>query len=204
MIQVRFLIAERSKKLQTFLTALFKSFSFNPELIKTAQTPADALTIATRHTPDFLVTDWFRGEALDGIELFRKISALNPKCQFGLLSADVDAEQIALANSAGALFLLTKPCTGAQLRSEIGKAFKLLAIRNPAIDAHVSAHAAAAARHLATLKAATQLPTFAEGETVLYRGRAVSIQYVILRKGQMMVKLHASKALVSASELSRA
>jgi CheY-like chemotaxis protein len=203
MLELRFLLVERSKALQRFLRELFENFSFSPELIKTADSPEAALLIAKDLQPDFLLTQWFPENTLHGIALFQRIQTFNPDCQFALMRPDVRPEHTEIANDAGALFLLPTPCTAAELRSALGDALKLLAVKNPRVDAHVHANTLAAERHLATLKAAAYLPTFKPGDKVVYKGRTDTVKHVILRRGEMVVQLTNDDTLASAIHLEK-
>ena len=198
MLEIRFLVVERSKALQRFLRELFENFSFNPELIKTADSSEAALLIAKDLQPDFVLTQWFPEHELNGIALFQRIQSFNPHCQFALMRPDISQEHVEIAKNAGALFLLPTPCTAAELRTALGNALKLLAVKNPRVDAHVPADALAAQRHLAALKAATHLPTFKPGDKVVYKGRTDSVKHAILRRGEMVVQLSSDDSLVPA------
>ena len=201
MLEIRFLVVEKSRGLQRFLRQLLEDFSFNPERIKTTDTPESAIQIAKTLKPDFLLTDWFTQAPMDGIALFHQVQSFNPHCQFALLSSDVGPERAELANTAGALFLQATPCSAAELKLALGQALKSLASKNPNADAHVQANTIAAARHLAALKAAAHLPTFAPGEKILYKGRHDCVKHVILRRGEMVVRLNSDDSLVPAMDV---
>jgi DNA-binding NarL/FixJ family response regulator len=203
MLKIRFLIAESSKGLQSYVRQLFEDFSFDTELIRAAETPQAALEVARELKPDFLLTDWFAKEAMSGIDLFKEVKAFNPACQLGLLSTDVGPERVHEAQEAGAVFLQLKPCSAADLRTALGKAIQTLSTKNPQVDSHVDAVALAAARHLAALKAASQLNQFTVGDPVLHRGRRDTVKHVILSRGQMMLRLHSVHELIPATDVQR-
>ncbi len=204
MLQMRILIVDGSKSLQTFLCQLFENFSFDVRYIKTADEPQAALKIAATLKPDFLLTDWFATAALSGPALHQQILAFNPACQFALLSTEVGPEQTQGAEDAGALFLLAKPCTAAQLRTAIGKALQQVAKKNPAVDAQARADRETAGKFLSTLKAATQFASFATGDRVRYKGRTETVKHTILRRGELMVQLQGMTGMVSAEDVQRA
>lgn len=204
MLEMRFLLVEKSRALQKFLRQLFEDFSFNPELIKTADTPEAALEIAKQLKPDFLLTNWFAQSPMDGIALFQEVKTCNPHCQFALLSSDAGPEHTELANTAGALFLLPTPCSAAELRAALGNALKLMAAKNPNVDAHVHDNTVAATRHLAALKAAAHLPTFVPGDKIRYKGKTDAVKHVILRRGEMVLQLASDDTVVPADEVAKA
>lgn len=204
MFTLRLLIVESSKGLQTFVRQLFETFDFDPALIKSADNPQAALAIAAHLKPDFLLSDWFPEEPLNGIGLYQQLLELNPDCRFALLSAEVGPEQIEEAKKAGAIFLQAKPCSAADLRSALGKALQQLSTETPKLNSHVSAMTAAAARHLSALTVAARLPNFTPGEKVMHKGRPDVIRHVILRKGEMFVQLDGNAGLVPATEVLKA
>jgi DNA-binding NtrC family response regulator len=203
MLVMRVLIVDGSKGLQSFMRQLFEDFSFDMQYIKTADDPHTALKIAQTLKPQFLLTDWFAQESITGIALHQQMVLINPKCQFALLSAEVGAEQTKAARDAGALFLLTTPCTAEQMRMELGNALRSLVKKVPSVDAHVHANTSTAQRHLATLKMAATLPVFRTSDRVTYKGRADSITEVIFRQGEMMVRLAGVPGLISAKEVQK-
>jgi DNA-binding NarL/FixJ family response regulator len=203
MLKIRFLIAESSKGLQSYVRQLFEDFSFDTELIRTADNPQAALEVARTLKPDFLLTDWFAKESLTGVALFKEVRAFSPACQFGLLSTDVGPERVQEAQAAGAVFLQLKPCTAADLRSALGKAIQTLSTKNPQVDRNVDAVALAAARHLAALKAAAQMSHFTIGDPVVHKGRRDTVKHVILSRGQMMLRLHSVNELIPATDVQR-
>ncbi len=203
MFMLRLLIVEKSKGLQAFVRELFESFGFEPELIKTAVNPQAALEIAADLKPDFLLTDWFSGEALTGIGLYQALLAFNPVCQFALLSSEVGPQQTEQARQSGALFLQAKPCSAPELRAALGKALQQLSTANPQVDRHVHAIASAAARHLSALTVAAKLPNFAPGQKVMYQGRTDSVKSVIMRRGELALQLNGTAGLVPSSAVSK-
>lgn len=201
MFTIRLLVADSSKGLQTYVRQLFENFGFDPELIKTADSPQAALSIAEELKPDFLLTDWFPKAPLSGIDLYQKILAHNPECQFALLSSETGPAQCEEAKKAGAIFLQAKPCSAADLRTALGKALQQISTENPKLNSHVGAMTSAAARHLSALTVAAKIPTFAPGDKVMYRGNVDTIKHVILRRGETVVQLRGVAGLVPATEV---
>ena len=201
MFQVRILVVDSSKGLQSYVRQLFETFGFDPSLIKTASAPEAALEIARTLRPDFLLTDWFPNENWTGINLHQAIISYCPDCQFALLCTDVGQEKTEQAKRAGAIFLQIKPCTAADLRTALGKALQQLSAQSPRINSHVADMTAAASRHLAALKLAEKSSHFSPGDKVLYKGRPDTVLNVIFRNGDMVVQLHSRPGLVPATEV---
>jgi DNA-binding NarL/FixJ family response regulator len=204
MFKLRLLIADGSKGLQTFVHQLFVNFGFDDALIRMADDPTSALAIARNLKPDFLLTDWFPKNDIQGIALYQQVLECNPACKFALLSTRTGPEETEAAQKAGALFLQHTPCSANELRGALGKALQRLAAANPGVNSHVKDVTVAAARHLATLTAAAQLPTFNPGDKVYFRGRPDTVKNVILRRGEMVVQLQNVEGMVPSVQLRRA
>lgn len=203
MSAIRFLIVDASPSLHTFMQQLLMDYGFESGGIKCVSGPVAALEVANELQPDFLLTDWFAKESLQGIELHQKIQAINPECRFAMLSADASNNNRQLAQEAGAIFLMQKPCSAQELRLALANAMELLAAESPKMSTHLKArrNASIAARAPAL---AAKLPKFEAGEQVLYRGRPSSVKYVILRRGELVVALNGTPGLIHASEVQKA
>jgi DNA-binding NtrC family response regulator len=201
MFQIRLLVVDNSKGLQSYVRQLFETFGFDPNLIRSASKPDNALEISKDLKPDFLLTDWFPNEELTGIRLHQEIVAYSPDCRFAMLSTDVGSERLELAKRAGAIFLMIKPCSAVDLRAALGKALQQLSAEVPRINGHVGEMTAAAARHLAALKLAERSNHFGPGDKVQYKGRTDTVLNVIFRHGDMVVQLHGVTGMVPASQV---
>lgn len=183
---------------------LLSGYGFDPAHIKCVSDPAAALEVAKDLQPDFLLTDWFPKESLQGIALFQKIADIHPDCRFAILSTDASNSNRQLAQDAGAIFLLKKPCTAQELRMALANAMELLAVENPKMAAHVNARRNAQTTAAPVAPVAIKLPKFEVGEQVLFRGRRESIKYVILRRGELVVQLNGHSGLVPATNIQKA
>ncbi len=203
MSAIRFLIADGSPSLHTFMQQLLTGYGFDAANIKCATDPVAALEVANELQPDFLLTDWFPKESIQGIGLFQKIAAINPECRFAILSTDASTSNRQLAQEAGAVFLLKKPCTAQELRAALTNAMELLAVEDPKMSSHVNArpHVQNVAQSAAPI--AIKVPKFEVGEQVLFRGRRESIKYVILRRGELVVQLNGLSGLIPAAHIQK-
>lgn len=201
MFQIRLLVVDPSKSLQTYVRKLFENFGFDPNLIKTASDPASALQLARSLRPDFLLTDWFANATMDGIGLQQAIVSTSPDCRFALISSDTGPDKTALAQSAGAIFLLHKPCTAIELQTALGKALQQLSQENPKINSHVNDMTIAAARHLAALKFAAHSARIVPGDRVKYKGQVDTVVNVIFRKGELVLRLTGVAGTIPVSDV---
>ncbi len=195
---IRFLIADASQGLHTFMQQWLTGNGFEASGIRCATNPHAALEIAAELQPDFLLTDWFPKESLDGFGLYRKILQVNPGCRFAMLSADASDHNRQVAQDAGAIFLMKKPCTAPELRGALTNALELLAVESPKMATHMQSRKAAAAQAKAASHAPIHIPKFEVGEHVLYQGRREMVKYVILRRGELVVQLQGRAGLIPA------
>jgi CheY-like chemotaxis protein len=202
MSAIRFLIVDSSQSLHTFMQQLLTGYGFDADCIQCATDPGAALEVSAELAPDFLLTDWFSKETIDGIALYQAILQRNPDCRFAMLSADASNSNRQVAQEAGAVFLLKKPCTAQELRAALTNAMELLAVESPKMAAHVNAMRSTAAKAQAAVLAA-KIPKFEVGEHVQYRGRRESVKYVILRRGELVVQLNGMTGLVPASNVQK-
>jgi len=178
-------------------------YGFEASDIGYATDPHAALEIAAELKPDFLLTDWFPKESLDGIGLHQQILQHNPACRFAMLSADASDQNRQVAQNAGAIFLMKKPCTAPELRGALKNALELLSVENPKMAAHVQRRNAEAAHARVASQVAISIPKFEVGEQVYYQGRRESVKYVILRRGELVVQLLGRSGLIPAAHVQK-
>jgi DNA-binding NtrC family response regulator len=201
MFEIRLLVVDSSKGLQTYVRQLFETFGFDPSLIQTTGDPETALEISKKLKPDFVLTDWYPGGKLTGIDLFQAIVIHSPECRLGLLSVDVGPEKLEQAKQAGALFLQVKPCAAVELRTVLGQALKQLSSEQPKLNSHVAEMTAAAARHLNMLKLAAASKPLTPGDRVQYKGRTESVLNVVARQGEIVVQLKGVAGFIRSSDV---
>ncbi len=202
MSAVSFLISDPSPALQTFTQQLLTGYGFDAAAIKATGNPHAAVEVARSLQPDFLITDWFAKETLNGIALHQAIQKTSPGCYFALLSQATSPTHQQEADEAGALFLLAKPFTADAMRSAVRTALEQLAPLHPGI-----------ARKLTPLVSQQptrpvyvpppSLPQFKPGDRVIYANRTESVKHVILRRGELVVQLDGIPGMVDASKIKR-
>ncbi len=199
MAAITFLIADPTAGVQHFMQKLLENNGFDPTGIKTASTSQEALEIAETLKPDFLLTDWFANEAVTGIDLFHSIKKTNPYCHFALLSSDITSVQEQEAQDAGALFLLAKPFTVDEIRSELRRAMDQAVKAHPRLAAHVQAQTQATQK--TTTMQPQNMPQYKPGDQVLYLNRVETIKHVILRRGELVVQLQGMSGFIEATRI---
>ena len=201
MSAIHHLIADPSPAVQTFVRNILESYGFDAASVRTASTPQAALEIAADIKPDFLLTDWFGKEALNGIDLHEAVLRHNPACALAIMAAAPTAQQQVDAEMAGAYFLLAKPFTADEFRATLATAMAKLAKKHPQIAEQVAAQTRSAVK--AAKIVLPDLPQYKPGDQVSYRNRRESVKHVILRRGELVVQLHGVPGLVEATKLQR-
>jgi DNA-binding NtrC family response regulator len=203
MSSVRILIADDSQALQTFMRQRLEQLGIEPEMIRTTAKPVAALEIAAEFKPDFLMTDWYPKEPLQGIALFNEVRQHNPECLFALVGHEKSAEQEALAMEAGALFFLKKPFTPDDMRAALKKVIEQLTLTHPKLATMVKARTAQAASTRPVIPAIVVPPLYKPGDAVVYQNRFETVKYVIARQGELVVQLEGKAGLIPADKIQR-
>jgi DNA-binding NarL/FixJ family response regulator len=202
MSAVSFLISDPSPALQTFTQQLLSGYGFDAAAIKTTSDPHAAAEIAASLKPDFLITDWFPKETVNGIGLYKSILKDNPNCQFALLAQDSGPAHRQEADEAGALFLLGKPFTADAMRGAVRTALEQLAPLHPGIASKLSTLTGQKPARPVYV-APPSLPQFKPGDRVVYANRTESIKHVILRRGELVLQLDGVPGMVEATKVRR-
>ncbi len=198
---IHHLIVDPSPAVQTFVRTILESYGFEAASIKTASNPQAALEFSSEIKPDFLLTDWFGKDALNGIALHEAVVNHNPNCALALMATSPSAQQQVDADMAGAFFLIPKPFTADQFRGVLAKAMVELAKKHPQIAQKVAEHTARVVK--APTIVLPNIPQFKPGDQVTYQNRRESVKHVILRRGELVVQLNGMPGLVEANKISR-
>jgi two-component system chemotaxis response regulator CheY len=198
---IHHLIVDPSPAVQTFIRTMLESYGFDAASIKTASNPQAAIELAADIKPDFLLTDWFGKDAINGIDLHEAVINHNPSCTFALMAAAPSPQQEVDADMAGAFFLLPKPFTADQFRGVLAKAMVELSKKHPQIAQKIATHTAGAVK--VPKMAMPDIPQFKPGDQVTYKDRRESVKHVILRRGELVVQLNGIPGLVEATRIKR-
>ncbi len=201
MSAVSFLISDPSPALQTFTQQLLLGYGFDAAAIKTTPSPQAAAEVAASQKPDFLITDWFAKESLNGIALYKTLLKDNPNCQFALLSQHSSPTHQQEADEAGALFLLAKPFTADAMRTAVRTALEQLAPLHPGIASKLSP--LSSPKPARPVYVAPPLPQFKPGDRVVYANRTESVKHVILRRGELVLQLDGIPGMVETTKVKR-
>lgn len=198
---IHYLIVDPSPAVQTFVRTMLESYGFDASSIKTASSPQAALELSADIKPDFLITDWFSKDALNGIALHEAVVHHNPDCTLALMATAPSPQQEVDAAMAGAFFLLAKPFTANQFRVELAKAMLQLAKKHPQIAQKVAEQTGGAVK--VPKNVLPDIPQFKPGDQVTYQNRRESIKHVILRRGELVVQLNGVPGLIEATKVKR-
>jgi len=204
---LHFLVADESKGVRAFLQQLLEGYGFDQNGIRMVSTPESALQAAAEFKPDFLVTDWFPDASLSGIDLYKQVKETNPRCRLALLSKEITPQHEAEAKAAGSRFLLVKPFTAVQLKDEIKKALTALTAERPDLVTRLNAVMAAPPRPRAIVPPSAALPIMNKlkpGDHVIYGNKEETIDYVVLRGGELIAHLHSKAGFVPVEKLRKA
>lgn len=203
--KLRFLVVDPLEGVQVFSRRLLESYGFDTALIRCCADTATALQMAREQAPDFLITDWFAKAEPSGAQLFAELRKLNPACQGGFTSFQVDESVSEAARTAGTRFLLKKPFSADDLKRELQQAFEALAKNHPELMARVSAETRGrldprVARHI---QLPPVPPPLRAGEHVRFDGQRRKVTAVVIRGGEQVAQLEGLKDMVPAHRLSR-
>ena len=201
MSAVSFLVSDPSPALQLFTHKLLSGYGFDSAGIKTTSDPRAAAEIAASQKPDFLITDWFAKESLNGIALHKALLKDNPNCQFALMAQDCNPTRQQEADEAGALFLLAKPFTADAMRSAVRTALEQLAPLHPGIASKLNP--LSSPKPPRPVYVAPPLPQFKPGDRVVYANRTESVKHVILRRGELVLQLDGVSGMIEATKVQR-
>lgn len=190
--------------MQSFARQLLQSHGFTADQILCCADTDAALAQGLIFKPDFLVTDWFAKAPLTGIQLFQRLRDVRPALHLSLLSFEVTPAHEAEARATGADFLLKKPFTAEQLKTEMTRALAALSKHSPALHGKVREvvrSAPPAARPALPFMA--PLPVVKPGDKVRFNGAVHVAQHVVIRHGETVVQLKGQNDFVSLEKLQR-
>lgn len=196
---LRFLIVDGLAGVQAYARQLLEAYGFDAANIRTAADPEAALALAQDFRPDLLITDSFPKSMLPGAALHQRLLASHPACRLALLSFELTPEVEAQAQEAQALFLLRKPFTAQELRDRLHKALEQLARERPELTMPAP-QGARPARPI-------QLPAvdpIKPGDRVRVGDQSGTVQYVLIRHGELAVQLKGQTDFIPADRVRKA
>jgi DNA-binding NtrC family response regulator len=194
----KFLVVDPLAGVQTFARQLLQSQGFAADAILCCTDTDSGLAQGLVFKPDFLITDWFPKTPLNGLKLFQRLKEVQPRLQLSLLSFEVTPDHEQQAQAHGAHFLLKKPFTADQLKTQMMRSLEALAKDAPAPPRDTARLAPRAA-----LPLTPPAPIIKPGDAVRYKGERHVAQYVVHRPGETVVQLKGVAALIPLHELQR-
>ncbi|MDR7269642.1 CheY-like chemotaxis protein [Pelomonas saccharophila] len=199
---MKFLVVDALAGVQTFARQLLQSRGFAADSILCCADTEAALAQGLLFKPQFLITDWFPKASLTGIQLYQRLREAQPALHLSLLSFEVTPEHQFEAEAHGAHFLLKKPFTAEQLKTEMTRSLEALAKNSPGLHGQVrdTMRAAKPATRPVPPLIAPQ-PVIKPGDKVRYQGGVHVAQYVVHRHGETVVQLKGQNGFVSLEKL---
>jgi DNA-binding response OmpR family regulator len=189
---VKFLVVDALAGVQTFARQLLQSHGHSADSILCCADTDTALAQGLLFRPHLLITDWFAKAPLTGLQLHQRLRDAQPGLHLALLSFEVTPEHEAEAEAHGARFLLKKPFTAEQLKTQVTAALEALAKQSPA------ARKPAARPALPVLP---PQPVIKPGDRVRYQGALHVAQHVVHRHGETVVQLRGQPGFVPLQKL---
>lgn len=112
---MRVLIVDDSKAMRLIIRRTLRQAGFDCE-VEEATNGAEALAHIEKSRPDLVLSDWNMPE-VNGYELLTSLRSRGMGVRLGFITTESTAEMQAIANTAGASFLISKPFTAEQFRS---------------------------------------------------------------------------------------
>ena len=196
-----FLIVDPSPAVLTFIRKFLEGYGLNASTVKTASSPTTAIEAASGVKVDFLLTDWFPKDLITGIALHEALRIDSAGCKLALLSQTISPTHEQEARQANAMFLLGKPFTADELRTELIRALEKMGKSQLKPAASPTAQGAARDRVMSIRMPDT--PQYKPGDQVSYLNRRETIQHVILRRGELVVQLLGHSGMVEATKIRR-
>lgn len=110
------MIVDDSRVMRQLVRRSIRQGGYKPKNILEAESGADALAqLRAGAQPQLVLSDWNMPE-MNGIDLLRAMKAEEIEIPLGFVTSESTPEMRATAMSAGAVFLLTKPFTAADVR----------------------------------------------------------------------------------------
>ncbi|MFZ5889702.1 MAG: response regulator [Myxococcota bacterium] len=114
----RILVVDDSKAMRLIVRRTLRQAGFGDYEVDEAANGLEAISAIQQHRPDLVLSDWNMPE-MNGYELLKALRAQNNDVRLGFVTTESTQEMQALANEAGALFLIAKPFTAEQFQAAL-------------------------------------------------------------------------------------
>lgn len=112
------LVVDDSKAMRLIVRRTLRQAGFGGYDVEEAGNGVEALERIGQAAPALVISDWNMPE-MSGIELLRELRARNVSVRFGFVTTEGTADMRAVADEAGALFLIAKPFTPEQFEAAL-------------------------------------------------------------------------------------
>jgi two-component system, chemotaxis family, chemotaxis protein CheY len=112
------LVVDDSKAMRLIVRRTLRQAGFGEYDVEEAANGLEALERIGQAAPALVISDWNMPE-MNGIELLRELNARKVQVRFGFVTTEGTADMRAMADEAGALFLIAKPFTPEQFESAL-------------------------------------------------------------------------------------
>lgn len=112
------LIVDDSKAMRLIVRRTLRQAGFGEYEVEEAANGVEALERIARSQPALVISDWNMPE-MNGIELLREINQRKLSVRFGFVTTEGTPDMRAMADEAGALFLIAKPFTAEQFEAAL-------------------------------------------------------------------------------------
>jgi two-component system chemotaxis response regulator CheY len=112
------LIVDDSKAMRLIVRRTLRQAGFGEFEVQEAANGVEALEAIGKAPPTLVISDWNMPE-MSGIELLRELNARKAGVRFGFVTTEGTSDMRAMADEAGALFLIAKPFTPEQFESTL-------------------------------------------------------------------------------------
>jgi two-component system chemotaxis response regulator CheY len=107
---MRILIVDDSKAMRLIVTRTLRQAGFGGHDIVEAANGSEALDVCRERVPDLVLCDWNMPE-MNGFDLLTSLRSSGVQVPFGFVTSESSAQMRDRAESAGAMFLISKPFT---------------------------------------------------------------------------------------------
>jgi two-component system chemotaxis response regulator CheY len=112
------LVVDDSKAMRLIVRRTLRQAGFGEYEVEEAANGLEALERIGQGALALVISDWNMPE-MNGIELLRELNARKVSVRFGFVTTEGTPDMRALADEAGALFLIAKPFTPEQFESAL-------------------------------------------------------------------------------------
>ncbi len=112
------LVVDDSKAMRLIVRRTLRQAGFGEFEVEEAANGLEALERIGQATPALVISDWNMPE-MNGIELLKELNARKVSVRFGFVTTEGTPDMRAMADEAGALFLIAKPFTPEQFESAL-------------------------------------------------------------------------------------